>query len=87
MDSCFRRNDKHYFRLTDIVTNRNILKSKIQRATITALDLDYEDSTTVDEKLLEKADILPGEQVHVLNIINGERFITYAIGAPHRPKE
>jgi len=61
--------------------NRIILKSKIHRATITALDLDYEGSVTVDEELLEKADILAGEQVHVLNINNGERFITYAIAA------
>jgi aspartate 1-decarboxylase len=62
--------------------NRTILKSKIHRATVTALDLDYEGSITIDEELLEKADILPGEQVHVLNINNGERFITYAIAAP-----
>jgi aspartate 1-decarboxylase len=45
------------------------------------VDLDYEGSITIDEELLEKADILPGEQVHVLNINNGERFITYAIAA------
>ena len=62
--------------------NRNILKSKIHRATITAVDLDYQGSITVDEELLEKADILPGEQVHVLNISNGDRLITYAIAAP-----
>jgi len=61
--------------------NRTILKSKIHRATVTAVDLDYEGSITVDENLLEKADILPGEQVHVLNINNGERFVTYAIAA------
>jgi aspartate 1-decarboxylase len=61
--------------------NRTILKSKIHRATVTAVDLDYEGSITVDQKLLEKADILPGEQVHVLNINNGERFVTYAIAA------
>ncbi len=62
--------------------NRTILKSKIHRATVTALDLDYEGSITIDEELLEKADILPGEQVHVLNINNGQRFVTYAISAP-----
>ena len=61
---------------------RFMLKSKIHRATVTALDLDYEGSITVDEELLEKADILPGEQVHVLNINNGQRFVTYAIAAP-----
>jgi len=62
--------------------NRTILKSKIHRATITGLDLDYEGSITIDEELLEKADILPGEQVHVLNINNGRRFVTYAIAGP-----
>jgi len=62
--------------------NRTILKSKIHRATVTALDLDYEGSITIDEELLKKADILPGEQVHVLNINNGQRFVTYAIAAP-----
>jgi len=62
--------------------NRTILKSKIHRATVTALDLDYEGSITIDENLLDKADILPGEQVHVLNINNGQRFVTYAIAAP-----
>jgi len=62
--------------------NRTILKSKIHRATVTGLDLDYEGSITIDEDLLEKADILPGEQVHVLNINNGQRFVTYAIAAP-----
>ena len=62
--------------------NRTILKSKIHRATITGLDLDYEGSITIDEELLEKADILPGEQVHVLNINNGQRFVTYAIAGP-----
>jgi len=59
-----------------------MLKSKIHRATLTGTDLDYEGSITIDENLLEKADILPGEQVHVLNINNGQRFITYAIAAP-----
>ena len=61
---------------------RFMLKSKIHRATLTGTDLDYEGSITIDENLLEKADILPGEQVHVLNINNGQRFATYAISAP-----
>ncbi len=60
---------------------RFMLKSKIHRATLTGTDMDYEGSITIDENLLEKADILPGEQVHVLNINNGERFVTYAIAA------
>jgi len=58
---------------------RFMLKSKIHRATLTGTDLDYQGSITIDEELLGKADILPGEQVHVLNINNGQRFVTYAI--------
>jgi len=61
---------------------RFMLKSKIHRATLTGTDLDYDGSITVDQNLLEKADILPGEQVHVLNINNGQRFVTYTISAP-----
>jgi len=61
---------------------RFMLKSKIHGATITGTELNYEGSITIDQQLLKKADILPGEQVHVLNINNGQRFITYAIAAP-----
>jgi aspartate 1-decarboxylase len=61
---------------------RLMLKSKIHRATLTGIELDYQGSITIDENLLEKADILPGEQVHVLNINNGQRFVTYTIAAP-----
>jgi aspartate 1-decarboxylase len=61
---------------------RFILKSKIHGSTITGTELDYEGSITIDRNLLEKADILPGEQVHVLNINNGRRFVTYTIAAP-----
>ncbi|HDL08394.1 MAG TPA: aspartate 1-decarboxylase [Desulfobacteraceae bacterium] len=61
---------------------RFMLKSKIHGATLTGTELDYEGSITIDQNLLEKADILPGEQVHVLNINNGQRFITYTIAAP-----
>lgn len=57
----------------------NILKSKIHRATITRADLDYMGSITIDEALMEAADLLEGEQVHVVNNNNGERFITYVI--------
>ncbi|MFH0980118.1 MAG: aspartate 1-decarboxylase, partial [Planctomycetota bacterium] len=52
------------------------------RATVTGCELDYEGSITIDEGLLELADILPGEQVHVLNLNNAARFVTYAIRAP-----
>ncbi|MDR1962608.1 MAG: aspartate 1-decarboxylase [Planctomycetaceae bacterium] len=58
---------------------RIMLKSKIHRATLTGTDLDYEGSITMDPMLLEAADILPNEQVHVLNLNNGSRIVTYAI--------
>jgi len=58
---------------------RIILKSKIHRARHTQLNIDYEGSITIDKKLMEEADILPYEQVQVLNINNGARFTTYAI--------
>ena len=58
---------------------RIMLKSKIHRAHVTETNIDYEGSITVDKKLMEEADILPYEQVQVLNIDNGARFTTYAI--------
>ena len=58
------------------------MKGKIHRATITQCDLHYEGSITVDAGLLERAGILPHEQVDVLNINTGARFTTYAITAP-----
>ena len=58
---------------------RTMLKSKIHRAHVTEANIDYEGSITIDRKLMEEADILPYEQVHVLNINNGARFTTYAI--------
>lgn len=61
---------------------RFILKSKIHRARLTGVDLDYEGSITIDQALLEAADMLPGEQVHVLNLNNGSRIVTYIIAAP-----
>ena len=61
---------------------RVMLKSKIHRATLTGTDLDYEGSITVDADLLDAADIIPNEQVHVLNINNGSRLVTYAIEGP-----
>lgn len=53
--------------------------SKIHRATITSVNIDYEGSVTVDSELLKAANIKPYEQVHVLDINNGNRFVTYAI--------
>lgn len=58
---------------------RTMLKSKIHRATVTDGNIDYEGSITIDRELMAEADILPYEQVHVLNINNGARFSTYAI--------
>ena len=58
---------------------RVMLKSKIHRATVTEANINYEGSITIDPKLMEAADILPHEQVHVLNINSGARFTTYAI--------
>ena len=58
-----------------------LLKGKIHRATVTQCDLNYEGSISVDSALMERAGILPHEQVDVLNINNGERFTTYAIPA------
>jgi aspartate 1-decarboxylase len=58
------------------------LKSKIHRATVTEADLNYEGSVTIDADLMDAADILPNEQVQVLNVNNGERFDTYAIRGP-----
>ena len=59
-----------------------VFKSKIHRARVTEADLNYEGSVTVDADLLDAADILVHEQVQVLNVMNGERFDTYAIRGP-----
>lgn len=58
---------------------RTILKSKIHRARVTGADINYEGSITLDPHLMKLADILPHEQVHVLDVTNGGRFVTYAI--------
>jgi aspartate 1-decarboxylase len=58
---------------------RTMMKSKIHRATITGADLNYVGSITLDPKLMELADVLEHEQVHVLDIDNGARFETYVI--------
>lgn len=58
---------------------RTMLQSKIHRATVTDANLNYEGSITVDETLMEKANLIPFEQVHIYNINNGERFQTYVI--------
>lgn len=58
---------------------RTMCKSKIHRATVTDADLNYQGSITIDEALLEAADILPYERVQVVNCNNGARLETYAI--------
>jgi aspartate 1-decarboxylase len=58
---------------------RTMLKGKIHRAHVTGADIDYEGSITLDPLLMEAADIIPFEQVHVLDITNGARLQTYAI--------
>lgn len=59
-----------------------MLKGKLHRVRVTALELDYEGSCAIDSGLLKASQILPHEQIHIYNINNGERFITYAIEAP-----
>ncbi|ROR89458.1 aspartate 1-decarboxylase [Nocardioides aurantiacus] len=58
---------------------RTMMTSKIHRATVTQADLHYVGSVTVDEDLLDAADLLPGELVHVVDITNGARLQTYTI--------
>ncbi|KAB2350810.1 MULTISPECIES: aspartate 1-decarboxylase [Actinomadura] len=58
---------------------RTMFKSKIHRATVTQADLHYVGSLTIDQDLMDAADLLPGEQVHVVDIDNGARLETYLI--------
>src|SRR5436190_24354091 len=59
--------------------HREMLKSKIHRATVTGCDTDYVGSLTLDPELMHSADLLANEQVHVWDIDNGARFVTYVI--------
>jgi aspartate 1-decarboxylase len=58
---------------------RTLLKSKIHRVAVTQCELHYEGSCAIDEDLLEAANLVENEQIHIWNINNGERFVTYAI--------
>ena len=57
----------------------DVVKSKIHRVRITGSDLNYIGSITIDEDLMDASNIIEGEKVHIVNINNGERFVTYAI--------
>jgi aspartate 1-decarboxylase len=61
---------------------RTILKSKLAYVKITEANLYYEGSLTIDENWMDEANIFPNEQIHVVNVQNGERLITYAIPGP-----
>jgi len=61
---------------------RTLLKSKIHRATVTHCELHYEGSCAIDEDLLDAAGLVENEQLHVWNVDNGERLVTYALRAP-----
>lgn len=58
-----------------------MLKAKLHRARVTHAELDYEGSCAIDSRLLDMAGIREYEQIHIYNVTNGERFITYAIRA------
>ena len=62
---------------------RLMLSGKIHRATVTSVDPDYEGSITIDADLMDAAGIIPYEEVHVWDITNGVRLITYAVEAEH----
>jgi aspartate 1-decarboxylase len=64
-----------------------MLKSKIHRATVTDCNLHYAGSVTIDSELMEEADLLPHEQVHVLDVDNGSRFETYVIEGRYGSRE
>tara|TARA_B100001123_G_C15235039_1_gene996813 strand:+ start:148 stop:498 length:351 start_codon:yes stop_codon:yes gene_type:complete len=64
-----------------------LLKSKIHRATVTEANLDYIGSISIDKNLMAAANLIEYEQVHVLNVSNGNRLITYVIPAPKNSGE
>lgn len=61
---------------------RNLLNAKLHRATVTAADLHYEGSISIDRDLMDAVDLVEQEQVHVVDITNGARLETYVIAAP-----
>ena len=67
--------------------HRTLLKSKIHRAMVTEADLEYEGSVTVDRDLMDAADFFHYEQVHIFNVTNGNRFVTYVIEGKRGDRE
>ena len=65
----------------------HVVKSKIHRVTVTGADLNYIGSITIDEDLLEAANLIEGEKVQIVNINNGERLETYVIPGPRKSGE
>ncbi len=65
---------------------RSFLNSKLHRATVTQADLHYEGSCSIDRDLLTASGILPHEEIHIWNVTNGSRFVTYAMEAPSGSK-
>ena len=61
---------------------RTICKSKLHRATVTEANVDYTGSLTLDAQLMKAADLLPYEQIHVVDVDNGARIVTYCIEGP-----
>lgn len=61
---------------------RCMFKSKIHRATVTEANIDYEGSVTIDQDLMDAADMLPGEEVHVWDVENGTRLVSYILTGP-----
>ena len=80
LTSCLLRLLTAHFTLSAAMF-RTLLNSKIHRAAVTHCELNYEGSCAIDEDLLDAANLGENEQVHIWNINNGERFITYAIRA------
>jgi len=66
---------------------KTVLRSKVSYATITGAELFYEGSLGIDEDIMDTAGISENEQIHVVNVNNGERLITYAIAMPRGSKE
>lgn len=69
-------------RATDLTMLRTVCKSKIHRATVTEANVNYAGSLTIDVEVMQAADLVPYEQVHVLDVTNGARLVTYCIEGP-----